>query len=125
MKDIQHRKDIETLVDRFYKRAKFDSEIGYIFTDIAKLDWDVHIPVICDFWETVLLDNMVYKGNPMIKHIHLNKKEQLTAQHFARWLQLWEETVRQLFAGDVADEAVKRAKNIGRLMEYKMRASES
>ncbi len=57
-KDIATRGDIELLMNTFYERLLADENISYIFTDVAKLDIKTHIPVIADFWETVLLNKM-------------------------------------------------------------------
>ncbi len=73
MKDIQERKDIELLVDEFYKKVLKDDVIGHFFTEVVQLDWEKHIPIMYDFWETTLLGNIKYKGNPMVKHIELSK----------------------------------------------------
>ena len=118
MKDIQHRKDIEYLIDEFYKRVKTDELIGFFFTEVIKIDWDRHMPVMYDFWETTLLGKMKYKGNPMLKHIALNKKEPMNPKHFERWLELWETTVLENFGGTKANEAVQRASQIGELMKF-------
>lgn len=120
MKDIQNRKDIELLVDAFYKRIIVDDVIGFFFTKVIELDWDKHIPIMYDFWETILLGNIKYKGNPMLKHIDLNKKAALKPEHFARWLELWQITLSENFSGKNADEALNRAKQIGALMEFKV-----
>ena len=69
-----------------------------------------------DFWETVLLGKIRYKGNPIPVHIALSKKEELKPEHFLRWIWLWETTVRTNFSGEKADEAVKRAKLMGELI---------
>ncbi len=53
-KDIENRKDIELLVRSFYDKVKADDTIGYIFNDIAKVNWEKHLPVMFDFWENVL-----------------------------------------------------------------------
>ncbi|WP_420578120.1 group III truncated hemoglobin [Ekhidna sp.] len=120
MPDITTRKDIELLVDKFYEQVIEDDTIGIFFTEVVKLDWNVHIPIMYDFWETILLDNMVYKGNPMLKHIQLNQKKKLQPQHFERWLELWETTVNNHFEGPKAEEAISRAKQIASLMKYKV-----
>ncbi|MFA0964445.1 group III truncated hemoglobin [Roseivirga sp. BDSF3-8] len=121
MHDIENRQDIEKLVDAFYKRAIPDQVIGKFFTEVVRLDWEVHIPVLCDFWETVLLGNQTYKGNPMVKHILLSEKEPLLPLHFDRWLELWTHTVHSLFTGKTADEAITRANQIAALMKFKVR----
>ena len=64
-KDIATRGDIELLMNTFYERLLADENISYIFTDVAKLDIKTHIPVIADFWETVLLNKNVYHNNTM------------------------------------------------------------
>ncbi|MGB1204483.1 MAG: group III truncated hemoglobin [Chitinophagales bacterium] len=123
MKDIRSRNDIELLVNDFYKKALKDEKIGFIFTDIVQLNWKTHIPIICDFWESVLLDNIKYKGNPILKHIALNKKINLKKEHFERWLMLWQKSVQRNFAGKIADEAIKKANMMGNLMRYKIEKS--
>ena len=69
----------------------------------------------------MLLGTQTYSGNPMVKHIALNKKTPLNPEHFERWLSLWESTVYQNFAGPKADEAVSRSKSIGSLMQHKIK----
>ncbi|TRX52072.1 group III truncated hemoglobin [Fulvivirga sp. M361] len=120
MKTIESREDIELLVDEFYKRVIMDELIGYFFTQVVRLDWNTHIPVMYDFWETTLLGNIKYKGNPMLKHIELDKKEPLTTGHFDRWLSIWESTIKENFMGEKADEAIKRATQIGGVMKLKI-----
>jgi hemoglobin len=120
MKHIESREDIKLLVDQFYQKLLADELIGYLFTDIAKLDMEVHLPVMYDFWETMLLDHMIYTGNPMEKHLALNQKEKLLSEHFDRWLMHWENTVQQNFEGENADKAIERARNIALLMRYKV-----
>ena len=73
-KDITTRADIEKLIVQFYEAVKKDPTIGFIFTDAIPINWEHHIPLIVDFWETILLDNMVYKKNAMEVHYDLNKK---------------------------------------------------
>ena len=118
MKDIEKRSDVEFLVDEFYKEVVEDEEIGYFFNEVIKLDWEKHIPIMYDFWDSTLLGAMNYKGNPMVKHISLDKKSQMKSEHFQRWLHLWEQTLIKNFRGDKADEALNRAKHISKLIEY-------
>ena len=61
--DIEVNDPNAFLVDEFYKKVLKDEVIGYLFTEVVELSWDKHIPVMYDFWETVLLGNMKYKGN--------------------------------------------------------------
>ena len=51
--DISSRADIEKMVLQFYEAVKADKTIGFIFTDVVHMNWEKHIPVIVDFWETI------------------------------------------------------------------------
>ena len=119
-KDIENKADIKLLLDTFYGRATVDSVIGHFFTEVIQLDLEVHMPIMYSFWASVLLGDAAYTGNPMEKHIQLNKKSPMTQAHFDRWLSLWFETVDELFAGDMADMAKKRAEGIRQLMAWKV-----
>ena len=48
-KDIANRTDIELLVNKFYDKVTADTTIGYIFTDVAKVNWELHLPRMYDF----------------------------------------------------------------------------
>lgn len=123
-KDIESYDDIHALILAFYKQVRQDEMIAYIFNDVMKVDWDYHVPIICRFWESMLLGRASFKGNPMLTHIEINKKEKLTEAHFERWLNLWKQTIDNMYAGKVAENAKFRAETIGKLMLYKLRASE-
>ena len=73
-RDIQTREDINLFIDDFYDLVRADETIGFIFNDVIKMDWEHHIPLIVDFWETILLDNPVYQKNAMESHFHVNKE---------------------------------------------------
>ena len=123
MQDITTRKDIEFLVASFYTKVKQDKQIGYFFTEIANLDFDSHLPVMCDFWENIIFKKAIYKGNPMLSHIHLHKKMNIESFHFEKWLRLWEQTLIQNFVGENANEALQRAKQIASLIQLKLSRS--
>ncbi len=118
--DITTRADIEKLMLQFYGKVKTDITIGFIFTDVAKINWSHHVPIIVDFWETILLDNPVYKKNAMEVHYALNKIIPLQKGHFDKWLLLFFETIDELFEGNTAKLAKARATSIAGLMLYKM-----
>ncbi|HEX8248631.1 MAG TPA: group III truncated hemoglobin [Pyrinomonadaceae bacterium] len=118
-KDIQTRSDIDNLMNRFYARAMSDEVIGYIFTGAAKLDLEKHLPIIGDFWETLILGANKYQKrgrNPMQIHALLNLKTPLQSEHFRRWLEIFRETVDESFAGEQAESAKIRAEAIANRM---------
>jgi hemoglobin len=123
MNDIETREDIEKLVAAFYKKAIKDKVIGYIFTDVAKINLDHHLPIIADFWEMLLLGTVnfqaKYRRSPMQIHHALNEKEPLQLEHFARWVKLFCETIDEKFSGETANLAKIRAISIADTMRIR------
>jgi hemoglobin len=119
--DINSRADIEKMVLQFYEAVKGDETIGFIFTEVVKMNWEKHTPVIVDFWETILLDNPVYTKNAMEVHYNLNNRIPLQKAHFDSWVHLFTTTVDDLFEGKIAALAKKRAKSIAAVMLLKMK----
>jgi len=120
MKDLETRADVILLVDTFYTKVKSNPVIGYIFTEVAALDFETHLPKMYDFWCSMLLGEQSYSGNPMTPHLVLSQKIKLSSVHFDEWLLLFNETVDTLFEGEIANNAKYRAKNIAGLMLYKI-----
>jgi hemoglobin len=121
-KDIQTRADIEIFIQAFYKKVIIDETIGIIFTKIFPINWEHHIPLIVDFWETILLDNPVYKRNAMAVHFDINKIFPLQKKHFDAWLYLFNATLDEMFEGTKTTLAKKRAEGIAQVMLMKMDA---
>ena len=122
-KDIDSFDDVKLLVDSFYDRVKPDATIGYIFNDIAQVDWEEHLPRMYSFWASMLLGESTFNGDPMSKHIQLHRQAPLTKAHFDRWLQLWTATLDHHFEGKKADEAKARGKSIADMMLLKVSRS--
>lgn len=119
-KDITGREDVELLINSFYDIVKKDATIGYIFNDIIGDDWSHHMPVMYRFWESVLFSKPGYEGNPIKKHIDLDKRIPLNKEHFTRWLELWEATTDSLYEGAIADLAKNRAALMANLINIKV-----
>ncbi len=119
-KDIENRQDIEQLVRAFYSKVQADPVIGYIFNDIARVNWERHFPVMFDFWENALFYNGTYSGNPIQSHRWLNQKVPLETRHFDRWLELFTKTIDELFEGDIAELARQKATSIATVMRIKI-----
>jgi hemoglobin len=114
--DIQNRKDIELLVNSFYSKVNQDSLLSPVFNETAAVNWEKHLPIMYDFWSTMLLGDKSYRGNPFMKHIPLP----INKLHFEKWLSLFLQTVDEHFAGDVAEEAKIRARNIAGVFQFKL-----
>lgn len=121
--DIETRADVEQLIQRFYEKALIDKQIGFIFTDIAKIDLESHLPHLFDFWENILLKPNGYKRNVLKVHLDLNEKAQLSSAHFERWLDLFSATVDELFEGITANNAKNKALSIATVMQTKLHRS--
>jgi len=118
--DIQDRGDIENIVNVFYNKIKTDEKIGYFFTEIAKVNWDTHLPKMYDFWESIIFQTNSYVGNPLLKHFVLNKKSPMTIAHFEHWISLFVATVDELYQGEKAEIMKQRARNIATIMPSKI-----
>ena len=119
-KDIDNRKDIEQLVNTFYKKVIADNKLGYIFNDVALVNWSTHFVIMYDFWENVILFTGSYEGNPVDLHKHLHHIQPLDKTHFNRWNKLFLDTVSELFEGPKADLAKERALSISGIISKKI-----
>jgi hemoglobin len=122
--DIETRDDCEQLVRAFYGRALTDPVIGWLFTDVARLDLEAHVPRIASFWETILLGARSYGGGAFAPHAALNARAQLRAGHFERWLWLWQQTVDELYAGERAQLAKAHAIRVARAFHQRLQPIE-
>ncbi|MBO2011270.1 group III truncated hemoglobin [Hymenobacter negativus] len=115
--DITSEADVRLLVDAFYAAINHDTLLAPVFNHVARVDWARHLPIMYDFWSSILLGSARYHGRPFPKHIPLP----IEATHFERWLELFDATVNELFQGSKAEEAKLRALNIARMFEYRLR----
>jgi hemoglobin len=120
MKDIESREDVDLLVRSFYDKVRKNEMLGHIFDDVIKIDWAYHIPILVDFWETILLDTNSYQRNAMAEHFKVNQKIKLEPLHFNTWLNLFDATVNEHFEGAKANLAKQRAHSIAQIMQLKM-----
>lgn len=126
MKPLETREDIQLLVTEFYAKVRKDNFIGPIFNDMAKVNWDEHLPKITNFWCDLLLEEESYFGRPFPPHL----KFDLQPSHFERWLTLFCQTVDENFHGLKAEEVKNRAMNIARnfltnIAHFKSRKADS
>ena len=111
--EIQTRADIFLLVSSFYKKVRNHSVLGPFFNETIK-DWDVHLDNLTSFWESSLFLKNKYLGNPLAVHIEVDNAHNNTInqEHFGLWLNLWFETIDELFVGDYANNAKQRARKM-------------
>lgn len=119
-KDISNRADIELLIEAFYKKVMDDTLLSPIFKEKVVMNWEKHLPLMCDFWENMLFYSGSYKGNPMTLHQHLNRVHAIDQTHFDRWLELFLATVTLHFKGPMANLTKKKAKSLSRILSGMM-----
>jgi len=113
--DVETADDIDRIVRDFYSEMLADSIVGFIFTDVVKIDLEFHIPIIVSFWSDIVfendtLDKKTYHGNVLRKHLEVNGLIGLKPGHFTRWLFLFEKAVDKNFAGKNSQLMKKRAR---------------
>src|SRR5690606_7070364 len=115
MRQIDNRSDINILVNSFYSKVRVDQLLGPIFNaHISDDKWPEHLDKLTDFWETNLFGVAKFKGNPTQKHINVDKNlnYSIEQKHFGRWLQIWFETIDELYEGEYADKAKNSARKM-------------
>lgn len=120
MKDLTSEEDIKLLVNSFYEKVEQDELIGYIFTDVANVNWDLHLPKMYQFWEAILLGEKGFKGNTMEVHFKLDQVHALEPKHFERWKGIFFDTLDEHFEGPKVAEAKQKAQSIADLMLFKI-----
>ncbi len=89
--------------------------LGSVFNrHIAEDEWPDHLSKLTDFWEMKLLGGSKFKGSPSQKHIDVDRASghTISQEHFARWLQLWLETIDESYAGPIAERAKAQARKM-------------
>ena len=119
-RDIENRADLERLLEVFYKKVFNDDLISHFFIEVVPLNLETHIPVIADFWESVLLDGRGYRKNVMEIHLNISEKSKINKEHLDRWVKIFSETVDELFEGAKASLAKQRAASIATMMNIKL-----
>lgn len=120
MKDLENREDIEKLLWAFYTRLLADPSINYIFTDVAGINLETHMPSLTDFWEQSLFHKGSYRKNVMQIHLDLNSKEKLTDAHFETWLTHFNAVTDLLFEGPNCEKIKTRVQSIATVMKIKI-----
>lgn len=111
---------IHDLVHAFYAKVRVDPALGPVFNRVIGDGWDEHLVKLCDFWSSVLLMTGRFKGTPMATHARL---ADIRPTHFARWLHLFEQTVRQICPPEAAALFVVKSEIIARSLQLGIAAS--
>jgi hemoglobin len=103
---------IERLVRGFYAKVRTDAVLAPIFEARIR-DWEPHLKQMFAFWSSVALMTGRYHGTPMVKHVPLP----VDADHFDRWLDLFEATAREICPPQATAHFIERARRIAASLE--------
>ena len=105
------QENIRTLVMTFYAKIIKDDIVGPFF--IAKLGedmnnehWVTHLEIIVGFWSSLALGNPKYSGNLFLPHTQLG---QLKRETFEQWLELFSETLDEVYVEGIAEKFKERS----------------
>ena len=113
MPDLRDEGLLPLLAD-FYERVELDELLAPYF---AVVDMTAHMPVIVDFWSTMVFHTGRYSGNAFRPHLAMPG---LTAAHFARWLATMEATVDAHAAGPAASHMKMLAHRVAFNMQMRL-----
>ena len=118
--DITNKNDIIRLVNAFYEKIKLNPILSHYFTEVVRVNWERHLPIMYDFWENTIFYTGNYNGNPMRMHQGINRRHQFATTDFKEWLRLFTETVDEFFEGEKAELIKQRAHSIATIMQIKI-----
>jgi len=105
---------IRVLVETFYAKVRDDELLGPVFARHLDGAWPAHLDRMVDFWSTVLLGAARFRGDPVARHAALSE---IGPVHFDRWIELFDETLHELFPEPTARDILGRAKRMRRTLE--------
>ncbi len=111
-RDIATDNDVGVLVRHFYRAAIPDPLLGPVFERFG-VHWPSHLGRLIAYWEHVLLGRPGTATNTIAAHRRVQEIAPFEEVHIARWIELWEESVDQLYVGPIADAAKARAHKVG------------
>lgn len=119
--DIKTRDDVKMLVSSFYDKVKKDAMLAPFFLETVD-DWNRHIEHLTDFWESSLFLQTKFNGDPLQKHVEVDAKfnHTINEKHFGAWINLWLQTIDELFVGDYANNAKSRARKMSTFIHLKI-----
>lgn len=120
--DLDGPAAIDRLVDAFYARVLVDPTLAPVFTEVARIDLDHHLPTIKAFWRKMLLGHSDYARNMVARHAAVHTHLPLGPRHFDRWLALFTRTVDDHFAGPGAERTKLLARRIAANLERNLDA---
>lgn len=110
--DLDSPEHIQLFIESFYDKVLVDDVLAHIFHDVAVIDVSVHIPIIIQYWQKLLLGDKTYQRHTMNIHRDVHRKFPFTEKEFDRWLALFTQTAQAEFAGPYTLRALDIATTI-------------
>ncbi|HYD17011.1 MAG TPA: group III truncated hemoglobin [Patescibacteria group bacterium] len=118
--DAFSEENIRALVDRFYGKIRVDALLGPIFNGAigeSDADWRPHLDRLYDFWSSLLLKTGRYSGSPHRVHQALPPFD---LQLFERWLGIFAETAREVYAEEAAAHVIGKSRMIAESLKFSL-----
>ncbi|OYV37289.1 MAG: Globin [Thiomonas sp. 20-64-5] len=106
---------LERLVRRFYAHARLDPDLGPMFSAHVS-DWEAHYARMVDFWASVGLLAGRYHRNALQAHRQLT----LRPAHFARWLELFDQTLQEEVSPQARQHLIVIARRIAATLSSRL-----
>lgn len=110
--DLDSAEHIRLFIESFYDKVLADKVLAHIFNDVAGIDVKVHIPIIIQYWQKLLLGDKSYQRHTMNIHREVHRKFPFTQSEFDHWLDLFTLTAKNEFSGPYTNKAIKIATTI-------------
>lgn len=113
--DIEDSGDVERIVRDFCRQATMDDLLGPVFA-AAGIMRNAYIETLVESWSWQLFGVRGYAGNPVRAYQPVHARTPFTVAHYARWRDLFDDTIDSLFVGPVAELAKARARKVAAAM---------
>lgn len=104
---------IDDVVTQFYAKARTHPDLGPIFANHIQ-NWRPHEAKIASFWRNAIGIDRSFDGNPQSAHMAAHD---IDSKHFALWLDLFDETLRDTLPAPTAKAWSTLAHRIGRALK--------
>lgn len=106
-----NKKNLRTLVIKFYTKVLADDLVGPFFIDKLGPDlsgavWAPHLDTLTEFWASFTTNDSTYRGSPFAPHMQLAGLERKT---FEQWLVLFYETLDSIYEPHLAMQLKERS----------------
>lgn len=107
-KDIETLEEIELFVKQFYKTLCELPEMDHLYNKVIQINWEHHIPIMVNFWGSLILREGKYKGDILAHHQKVMKVIPLTRELFRTWEECFIEVLDSLYEGQNCNKTKKR-----------------